>query len=719
MELLVPVKDKQNAIMAINLGVAAIYCSGPLYSARSKAGISFVDLAEIIEYAHLYNTKVYVTLNTLIKDDIFNDVITYIDKLVALNIDALIIQDLGLFKIINQRYSNLDIHISTQMHVHNIESVAFVVENGANRVVLARELNIEQVANIKEKYSKLELETFVHGALCTSYSSQCYYSCFFNDGSGNFGTCQQNCRKAHTFTNKNEYLLSLKDLCLANNVNDLMNISDSLKIEGRLKGQEYLYSTIKYYQSVLNGNPDQEMFDLMQIAFNRTYTKGRLFYENGQVLGNKVRINNHGLLIGEVVACDNNWLYLNLDKQLTRLDNIRFVKGDYETGMVVDKLYQNDEVEYVKKGQAKIKSSLDLKGAKIYLVKTRRYEKEISEYQQKYFVRNTLDVKVEVFIDKPIKVTIGNQEYLSDFVVEKAMNKGMNLIDIKKQLMKTNDTPFIFQIEMVGDVGIFVVKSLLNEFRRNIVQEEANKKLKRDTNVVNDYQSVKTIQAKQQAYNYMVRTKDQAEALKEFGLKKIYVDNLMLLDEIGGWFEQVIPVLPRVVKDDYFHDIVTIVKDYSSLMVSELGMLNYFKDDKVLETNYSLNIINRYALEILKENNVEKVILSVETDDDIEITGIECSKMIYGYLPLMIMDYCPINQNKKDKCENCCLCQEKQYYIYDDKKRKLALVYRGYNMIELFSDKPINRIKETKGGFVFFTIEDYNKTKKVLKQIRN
>ena len=718
MELLAPIKDKASAIVACNLKVDAIYCSGPQYSARSSAGISLNDLKEIIEYAHLYDTKVYVTLNTLIKDVFFSEVITYIDQLVLLNIDALIIQDLGLLRVLKQRYPDLVIHCSTQMHLHNSHSVSFVEKLGVKRIVLARELNLKQIKMIRSKTS-LEIETFIHGALCTSYSGQCYYSHFYQTGSGNLGTCQQNCRKLHTLSNKQEHLLSLRDLGLLENISKLRNISDSLKIEGRLKGLNYLYSTIKYYQSVLLKQPDNEMLELLQIAFNRTFTKGRLFNENGNELGNKERINNHGLLVGKVAASDGKYLTIALNKQLTRLDNIRIVTKDNEYGLIVEKLYQNNqEVNEASHNKVKIKANFNLNEGQVYVVKTRRYDKELENYQKEYYTKNVLKAKLEIYYAKPLKLTINNREYLSDFIIEKANKQGMSKEAVALQLNKTMDTPFTFEFSLIGDDNVFVAKSLLNSFRRLVIESEIKHKLERPVMKAYEYEKPTVVKCNDSNYCYMIRTLEQAKALASLNIKEVYVDNLEILKQANELCETIIPVLPRVIKDDYFLDIVSKVKDYPRIMVSELGMLDYFKNKKIIETNYSLNIGNVQSLALLKDYNVSKAITSIETKA-IAIEGIASSSFVYGYLPLMIMDYCPINLNKKEKCLNCSLCQEKQYYLFDEFKHKLPLLYRGYDLLELYSHQPLNKLNKASGGMICFTLEDETEVKNIVLKIKD
>ncbi|MDR3214944.1 MAG: U32 family peptidase, partial [Bacilli bacterium] len=199
MELLVPIKDKASAILAINLKAKALYCSGPHYSARQAANISYEDLQAIIEYAHLYQCRVYLALNILIFNDTFDDVKKEIDILVKMGIDALIMQDLGLLYYVKQVYPQLEIHSSTQMSIHNEYGLLFAQNNNIKRVVLPRELSFKTIKRYHHLFSNIELETFIHGALCTSYSGQCYYSAFNKRGSGNLGTCEQNCRRHHYF----------------------------------------------------------------------------------------------------------------------------------------------------------------------------------------------------------------------------------------------------------------------------------------------------------------------------------------------------------------------------------------------------------------------------------------------------------------------------------------------------------------------------------------
>ena len=260
-ELLSPVGNIDALKAAINAGCDAVYLGGKLFGARSYAG-NFDDeeMIEAIKYAHIYGVKVYVTMNTMIYESEVEAFINYVDFLHRNNVDALIIQDLGMMDLIRKTYPNLELHASTQMNVHNVEGVKLLEELGLKRVVLARETNIEKIKEIKQK-TNIELEIFVQGALCISYSGQCLMSSLLNGRSGNRGTCSQCCRMKYDLisdnkkVNTDEYLLSTKDLNTLEHLDQLIEVGvDSLKIEGRMKRPEYVYLMTNIYRKAIDGN---------------------------------------------------------------------------------------------------------------------------------------------------------------------------------------------------------------------------------------------------------------------------------------------------------------------------------------------------------------------------------------------------------------------------------------------------------------------------------
>ena len=265
-ELLSPVGNMECLFAAINANCDAVYLSGINFGARSFAGnFTNEELVFAINTCHLYGVKVYVTVNTLIYDIEVERFMNYIDFLYRNNVDAVIMQDMGMIDLVRKTYPNLDIHVSTQAHIHNLEGVKLCEKLGVKRVVLARETPIELIKYIKEN-TNIEIEIFIHGALCMSYSGECLMSALIGNRSGNRGTCAQICRQPYDLeidgkiVNKDKYLLSTKDLNTLNYLGELLEIGvDSLKIEGRMKSKEYVYLvTHLYRKAITNYNKFKE-----------------------------------------------------------------------------------------------------------------------------------------------------------------------------------------------------------------------------------------------------------------------------------------------------------------------------------------------------------------------------------------------------------------------------------------------------------------------------
>jgi len=247
-ELLAPVGNMECLKAAINAGADAVYLSGINFGARSFAGnFTNSELVTAINTCHLYGVKVYVTVNTLIYDIETDRFMKYIDFLHKNNVDAVIMQDIGMIDLVRKTYPNLEIHASTQLHIHNLEGAKLCEELGIKRVVLARETPIKLIEEIKKNIN-IDIEIFVHGALCMSYSGQCLISALIGSRSGNRGTCAQICRMPYSLeidnkiVENNQYLLSTKDLNTLENLDKIINSGVySLKIEGRMKRPEYVY----------------------------------------------------------------------------------------------------------------------------------------------------------------------------------------------------------------------------------------------------------------------------------------------------------------------------------------------------------------------------------------------------------------------------------------------------------------------------------------------
>ena len=255
-ELLSPAKNLETGIAAINCGADAVYIGAPKFGARAAAGNSIADIAKLVLYAHNFFAKVYVTINTLLFDNELEEARKTVDELYLSGVDAIIFQDMALLEM---DLPPIPLFASTQTHNYKLERIKFLDQLGINRIILARELSLEQIKEIRQNTSA-ELEFFVHGALCVCLSGQCYLSHALTGRSANRGECAQPCRMKYTLTDKSgkvivkdKYLLSLKDLNLSEHLNKLISAGiSSFKIEGRLKDAAYVKNITAYYRTLID-----------------------------------------------------------------------------------------------------------------------------------------------------------------------------------------------------------------------------------------------------------------------------------------------------------------------------------------------------------------------------------------------------------------------------------------------------------------------------------
>jgi putative protease len=273
-EILAPCGSFEHVQAALGAGADAVYLGGLRFSARQKAkNFDPIDMVEALKLTHLHGVRLYVTVNTLIKEKEWEDACSYLDELVALGVDAIIVQDVGLAYALRTRYPDLELHASTQMSVHSSDGVAFLKSMGFSRVILARECDQEQIRLIRSNHPDMELECFVHGALCVSVSGQCLLSSSLGTRSGNRGTCAQPCR-LNTRTGNQEYALSLKDLSLIDKLPQLQELGiSSFKIEGRLKTPQYVYAVVRACKESLNGQKTN-LSELEAIFSRNGFTQG-------------------------------------------------------------------------------------------------------------------------------------------------------------------------------------------------------------------------------------------------------------------------------------------------------------------------------------------------------------------------------------------------------------------------------------------------------------
>ncbi len=497
-ELLSPVGDFECLKAAVQNGANSVYFGGNLFNARASASnFGYDELEKAIDYCALRNVKTHLTLNTLIKDSEFEDAVLLAKKAYELGIDALIVQDVGLAQFLMKLFPDLPIHASTQMTIHNLEGVQELEKLGYSRAVLSRELSIHEIEYICAN-SNIEIETFIHGALCISYSGQCFFSSMVGGRSGNRGRCAQPCRLPYELIEKEKiidkgYLISPRDLCALDFIPSLIDAGvKCFKIEGRLKSPEYVATVTKIYrkyidmyQSGKEYKVDEKDLTSLKQIFNRGgFSTGHLSTKANHDLIFKEKPNNMGLYVGNVAGYNKlkGHVKLLLNENLAIGDSINFEKENTKY-TISELMLNNSNVPNAKIGSkvviGRMKGNIHV-GDKIYkLTSKTQMDNAHSSYMSEHV---KLPVKCNITIKKGEPVVMDAAIYgLSDklyknistkiqsnLIPEKAINSPITKERITTQIKKTGDTPFEFKeinINLDDDVFLPSIKEL-NEIRR-------------------------------------------------------------------------------------------------------------------------------------------------------------------------------------------------------------------------------------------------------------
>ncbi len=611
-ELLAPVGSKESLVAAIEAGCDAVYLSGKKYGARVYASnFSDEEIIEAIKYSHIYGVKVYVTVNTIIYENEVNDFIDYVDMLHKNDVDAIIIQDIGMFDLIRKMYPNLEIHISTQMHVHNLEGVKFFEKLNAQRVVLARETSIDVIKDIKKK-TNIELEVFVHGALCISYSGQCLMSSLIGGRSGNRGACAGSCRLPYDVISDNKkvnidkYPLSTRDLMTLDHIGELIESGiDSFKIEGRMKRPEYVYQVVSLYRRAIDsyvgtGKSDitQSDIDEMKKIFNREFTSGYLF--NEKYIMNCKRPNHQGIEIGKVIDYKNGYVYVKLNEKLSVHDGIRIL-GKVDKGLMLNKIFINKEsVKEANKNDI-INFKYEYVDKNSIVVKTTDYNQieEINNKIENKGRKVLISGKIVLKENAILELSDGkNKVVVSADIVEQAKNNPITKDKVEKQINRLKDTPFIFDdLDIIMDDFIFVNIRDLNELRRNAVDQLVQKRLYHTKYLKNIYNIDVPNFERKCDQSYLISNIEQFKRINKYDY--LYIDDDELFNKIKG--DNIYLKLPRVINK---------YNDFNGhLLVGEIGSLNRYKN---VDTDFSFNVVNSYSVAFLHSLGVNKITLSYE-----------------------------------------------------------------------------------------------------------
>ena len=667
-ELLAPAGTLEVLKYAISAGADAVYCAGKSFGARSYAGnFSNEEIIEAAEYVHLRFKKIYITVNTLIFESEFNKLKEYIDFLYKY-VDGIIVQDLGVFHYVRKTYPDFPVHMSTQCNIHNVEDAKFFQKLGSTRLVLAREVPLDVVKQIINL--GIEVELFVHGALCFSFSGNCYMSYMIGGRSGNRGSCAQPCRKSYQLFEdgksiKTGSLLSMKDLMTLKNIPELCDMGvASFKIEGRMKNKEYVVSTVKAYRKAIDDwannkkyQEDKKLLKDMLVTFNRDFTKGYLFGALNNNVTTTKGVNHQGIVIGEVINYYENNKGKQVDIKLTDTlsinDGIRI--GD--SGHLVTRMFQNRQmVKTANSGIITIDVKEKIKKNALVL---KTFDSTLSKEIENVLKNNEYYPLVDgYFIITKNKLTfeIKNKQVSSKVSIDVSLDNALKEVDynrLKDQLSKTNNLPLVFKnIRIVKDNEYFIPIPLINQIRQACLNEWVNEcnKLVTRINIPYEYKLLKENKSLNKI-KVICRTEEQEDYCKK--LNYDYYNN----EEVGYRID---------------FNLVKEVKKIANHL-SEIGVNS--------DISPYLNICNKEAIEFMRCFTKGTIYLALETlKEDLEILkkyDNNLGILVYSKIPLMISNHCVVSCSKGYEKKKCGECYKHSYFLQDNYGNDMDLYFEN------------------------------------------
>lgn len=698
-ELLSPVGDERGLKAAVNSGANGVYFGAKSFNAREYAAENFDDktIENAIKFAKLRNVKVYITVNTLVYNDEIDKAILLIKNIYDMGADAIIVQDLGIIDIVRNNL-NIPMHASTQMSCNNTYSVKLLEKLGIERVVLARETSIENIKEIR-KNTNIELETFIHGALCVSFSGQCAYSYLHGGRSANRGACAQACRMEYS-GGKTDYPLSAKDLMTIDIIPNLIEAGiNSFKIEGRAKRSEYVAITTSIYRKAIdfalqNKNIETEKYkeSLIKIFNRGGFSEG--YYYNSKDIFENYKPNHNGEFIGKITDYKKNKIYIKTDKELNVYDGLSFGESG-KIGMQISDLYK-DNIR-VKNGKGNLSFSAVLKninvGDKVYRTTDKSQMDEANIIIESDNFKHLLNLNCIIDYDKKIKFKINsnyneklNLEYISDYLVEEAKNSETKESDIIKALSKTGGTVFKFEnINIIINFKKpFIPVKVLNEARRSIINSLEkiliqNRKIDYDKNIKNifkekiEYPNTNLKVAIISDINHKVKDYDKIilfPKIYDTDIKKFFEDK-----KIDGI------ILPHITFDKDIELIKNIVSKDMIVICNNLGQIEALLGECIIWAGIGMNTINNKTVDFLYKLGVSTVISSIEAGKKLKNT----ISIKRGFIPAMNFAFCP-----KSIAIGCDKCKEKN--IIDSKNNAVIFdCVRMHNKISFILENINNK----------------------------
>ena len=785
-ELLSPVGDFDCLKAAVQNGANAVYFGGQLFNARYSAKNFDKDgIREAVNYAKSRNVKINFTLNILLKNNEFDDAIDVVKYIYELGVDAVIVDDLGFAKYIIDNFPGMEVHGSTQMTIHNLDGAIALKNLGYSRVILARESTLSDIDYICRN-ANIDIEAFVHGALCISYSGQCLFSSAIGGRSGNRGRCAQPCRMYYNMLETSDnvsyknigkgFLISPRDLCGLDFIPDLIKAGvKSFKLEGRMKTPEYVATVTRIYRKyidlALSDNDyivdKNDLHDLM-LAFNRGgFSKGCLGGDDNHDYVFEEKPSNQGLYIGNISKIDkkNGLISLKTNEPLDIGDTFLVQQEDHKY-TISEILKNGSHVKSAAIGDlvtiGRVKGKLEL-GDKVFKINSSIISKEIKEFNSHEHVKIPLVANFKALIGKPLELEVvsldepGNTYFgLSTTISNEiqpieAISNPISKERLIEQLNKTTDTNFEFkQINIEMDDNLYIPKiSSINALRRDAINALYQKGIDNFTRILpSKLHSTKLIHQHVfpsiRTYSVLLNSIDISmdySSLKnvdrvyiplKFFIKKEFESKLLKISQFTDCYIDI----PTIVRDNFrnvfYNNFDEKVNKFNikGIVISNLSgiefMMKYVGKLDIV-SKYTLNIYNNHTIDELKKVGVNRVTISPELDTETIIdlcnnSSLPTEFLVYGKLPVMHIQYCPLG--KSNKCYPTCSMKCKtsnRFYLEDKLGYKFEFVPDNMQTITKIYNSKINSIDYSKFPFdsCLISITDEDNLDEIIYNVKN
>lgn len=693
--MLAPAGSKESFYAAIAYGANAVYLGIDAFNARMGAeNIGLDELPEFVDFAHQRNVRVYITLNTLIRDDEWTKLEQVVEELVRAGIDAVILQDLGVLTYIQATYPELECHASTQFSVYDVEGVQRAKELGFSRVVIARETPVDEIARCTQ-VEGIELEVFVHGALCVSASGQCLFSSLRGGRSGNRGRCAQPCRLNYACMEAkgNEApWLSLKDLCSIGDLDRLIEIGvHSLKIEGRSKRPAYVAGVVRSYREAIDGDTaeSEQRLDEMKRLFYRGFTRGLLHGEPITEIGSLGQPNHQGVQIGKMLRFEKGKALVHSRHPIVSGDGIRYRdESDGWIGQNVSWVQKNGPDRY----WLRLKNT-PMAGSEVFLTKDHALERS--------FIWTKIPVVPWIRLEGHCAITVGQKLHLvvtmdkqtmsleSETVIEAAKTRGSLEDEVKKHFMKLGNTPFEWaSLTVKVDENAYVPARTINEIRRKMVERlwavhSSRLPIREPAKLPKEDRVKKPIRFSLAVYGPGIGQQVDLSLYKQIWI-------LPELEE-EAWVKKARAEGIEIGWTSLYGQKYPIAKQQK-----EMNDWNQSERDQAF-CGPGLFPMNRWTIARLGKMGGHQIHLSPELSMDqirtlAESTSADLEVVGYGRIPLMTMRHCPMKASGTCPGGRCDACR-RVYHLKDGEDRVYPIVRKGA-FGYLLSDQPLVALAE-------------------------